>query len=177
MSDSPTKTLRGKFVRVLLFVSTLIGISTLVIVLLMSAQASSEYLKQVQGHIEEGIISKGRVLTQNHALALRSLTQDNAFLDMQHLVDRAVQEDQDVAYGVFVNSERATLARSKRGVAPQKDDLPEKDAWKQLGLAEDELLVKALTVKHANRLGKDLLEVAAPVTSEDGESLGTIPHR
>jgi two-component system chemotaxis sensor kinase CheA len=168
--------LRGKFVRILLFVSILIGISTLAIVVFLNVQGSRVQLAQVEGHIRDGITSKGRVLTQNHALALRGLTLDNAFLDMQRLVERAVQDEQDLVYGLFVNSERETLAFSKRGDALGKGETPEKTAYRALGLAEGELLVKAPLVTRATRLGQDVLEVAVPVLSEDGETLGTIRY-
>jgi two-component system, chemotaxis family, sensor kinase CheA len=170
------KSLRGKFVRLLLIVSSLMALSTTAIVVLMSAQASAEHFTAVQGHIQDGIISKGKVLTQNHALALRSLALDNAFLDMQRLVERAVHDDQDLVYGVFVNSERMTLAKSRRGDAVDKAEPPDKDAWRGLALAEEELLVNAARVKRVTRLGQDLLEVAVPVASEEGESLGTIRY-
>jgi two-component system chemotaxis sensor kinase CheA len=170
------RSLRGKFVRILLFVSSLMAIATTFIVVLMSAQASSEYFKSVQGHIQDGIISKGKVLTQNHALALRSLALDNAFLDMQRLVERAVKDDQDLVYGVFVNNEHNTLAKSRHGDSVDKPEPPDKDAWRSLGLSEGELLVKSPTVKRTTRLGLDLLEVAVPVVSEDGEALGTIRY-
>src|SRR4051812_42220777 len=167
---------RGKFVRLLLFVSMLMAVSTTGIVVLMSAQASAEHFSAVQGHIQDGIISKGKVLTQNHALALRSLAIDNAFLDMQRLVERAVKDDQDLVYGVFVNGDRAVLAKSRRGDPVDKPEPPEKDAWRSLGLDEGELLVKTPTVKRATRLGQDLLEVAVPVESEEHEALGTIRY-
>ena len=61
------KSLRGKFVRLLLIVSSLMALSTTFIVVLMSAQASAEHFSAVQGHIQDGIISKGKVLTQNHS--------------------------------------------------------------------------------------------------------------
>ncbi|HEX2875129.1 MAG TPA: Hpt domain-containing protein [Polyangiaceae bacterium] len=170
------KSLRGKFVRLLLIVSSLMALSTTAIVVLMSAQASSEHVSAVQGHIRDGIISKGKVLTQNHALALRSLALDNAFLDMQRLVERAVKDDQDLVYGVFINGERDVLAESRRGDAVDKAEPPDKAAWRQLGLTEGELLVKEPTVKSVTRLGRDLLEVAVPVVSEEGEVLGTIRY-
>lgn len=170
------KSLRGKFVRLLLVVSSLMALSTTAIVVLMSAQASSEHVSAVQGHIRDGIISKGKVLTQNHALALRSLALDNAFLDMQRLVERAVKDDQDLVYGVFINGEREVLAASRRGDSVDKAEPPEKTAWRELGLSEGELLVKEPTVKSVTRLGRDLLEVAVPVISEEGEALGTIRY-
>ncbi|HEY3493486.1 MAG TPA: Hpt domain-containing protein [Polyangiaceae bacterium] len=168
--------LRGKFVKILLFVSVLIGISTLAIVVLLNVQASRVELAQVEGHIRDGITSKGRVLTQNHALALRGLTLDNAFLDMQRLVERAVQDEHDLVYGIFVNSERETLALSRRGDAVGQSQTPEKTAYRVLGLSEGELLVKTTAVTRATRLGQDLLEVAVPVVSEEGETLGTIRY-
>lgn len=179
MSQQPAlqgKSLRGKFVRLLLIVSSLMALSTTFIVVLMSAQASAEHFSAVQGHIQDGIISKGQVLTQNHALALRSLALDNAFLDMQRLVERAVKDDQDLVYGVFVNNEHVTLAKSRRGDPVDKAEPPDKDAWRGLGLTEAETLVKAPTVKRVTRLGQDLLEVAVPVASEEGEQLGTIRY-
>jgi HPt (histidine-containing phosphotransfer) domain-containing protein/HAMP domain-containing protein/two-component sensor histidine kinase len=170
------KSLRGKFVRLLLIVSSLMALATTAIVVLMSAQASAEHFSAVQGHIQDGIVSKGKVLTQNHALALRGLVVDNAFLDIQRLVERAVKDDQDLVYGVFVNSERAALAKSQRGDPVDKAEPPEKDAWQSLGLRENELLVDKPSVQRVTRAGRDLVEVAVPVTSEEGEALGTIRY-
>ena len=169
------KSLRNKFVRTLLLVTGLIGLSTLVIVVVMSAQASSEHLAAVQKYIEEGITSKGRILTQNHAVALRSLTLDNSFLDMQRLVERAIKDDSDLVYGLYVNSEKETLALALRRARPGERS-PEKDSWRELDLAERDLLVKELKVTRRQRLGDDLLEVAAPVIGEDGELLGTVRY-
>ena len=129
------KSLRNKFIQTLLLVAGIIGLSTLGIVGVMSAQASAEHLRSVQQYIEEGIASKGTVLTQNHALALRGLTLDNAFLDMQRLLERAIKDDRDLVYGVYVSSERETLALARRS-SSQVDSTPERDAWKKLPFNE-----------------------------------------
>jgi len=165
------KSLRDKFVRILLFVSTLIGVATLACVVFLNVQASRVELAQVERHIQDGLSSKGQVLTRNHALALRGLTLDNAFLDMQRLIEQAVHDEQDLVYGIFINSERETLAASKRGDLVGGEP-PEKQAWRALGLAEQELLVSAPSVTRRLRLGQDVLEVAIPVTAEEGEALG-----
>jgi HPt (histidine-containing phosphotransfer) domain-containing protein/HAMP domain-containing protein len=171
----PFQSLRSKFIRTLLLVMGLTGLATLIIVVVTSAQASSEHLDRVQRYIEQGITSKGRVLTENHARALRGLTLDNAFLDMQRLVERVVQEDSDLIYGLYVNSERETLASSRRGARATPDSSPSKDAWRSLAIHEQDLLVKTETVTHTIRLGEDVWEVAMPV-SENGELLGTIRY-
>jgi len=175
LERGPIRSLRNKFIRTLLLVAGIIGVSTLAIVGVMSAQASAEHLRSVQEYIEEGIASKGQVLTQNHALALRGLTLDNAFLDMQRLVERAINDDRDLVYGVYVSSERETLALARRP-ATASDATPERDAWKQLGLEEGDVLVKTARVERKHRLGQDVLEVAAPVVGEEGELLGTVRY-
>jgi HPt (histidine-containing phosphotransfer) domain-containing protein/HAMP domain-containing protein len=172
----PSKSLRHKFFRTLLFVTALGGVATLGIVVFLSAQTSARQLASVQHYIEEGISSKGRVLTENHALALRGLTVDNAFLDIRSLVERGVQEDQDVLYGLYVVSERETLAFSRHGRPLSADQSPAGDAWRALELTKAELLVTRTTLSHPIRLGERVLEVAAPVRDDSGELLGTVRY-
>ncbi len=169
------QSLHKKFIRTLLLVAGIIGLSTLVTVGVMSAQASAEHLRAVQQYIEEGIASKGSVLARNHALALRGLTQDNAFLDMQRLLERAIKDDPELVYGVYVSAERETLAMARRPLA-EAQTTPARDAWRSLGLSEADVVLKDDRVERKHRLGQDLLEVAAPVRDEDGELLGTVRY-
>jgi two-component system chemotaxis sensor kinase CheA len=169
------KSLHKKFVRTLLLVAGIIGLSTLVTVGVMSAQDSAEHLRAVQQYIEEGIASKGSVLARNHALALRGLSQDNAFLDMQRLLERAIKEDPELVYGVYVSAEHETLAMARRPLA-EAEATPARDAWRSLGLSASDVLLKDARVERKHRLGQDLLEVAAPVLDEDGELLGTVRY-
>jgi two-component system chemotaxis sensor kinase CheA len=171
----PTKSLRNKFIQTLLLVAAIIGVSTLTIVGVMSAQASAQHLSSVQKYIEEGIASKGRVLARNHALALRGLTLDNAFLDMQRLVEHAIEDDTDLVYGVYVSSDSDTLALARRPLAATTS-LPERGAWRALGLRDSEIKVRSAQVDRVQRFGQELLEVAAPVLGEDGELLGTVRY-
>ncbi|HET9955995.1 MAG TPA: ATP-binding protein [Polyangiaceae bacterium] len=170
------KSLRSKFIATMLLVTGLVGVATLVLVTILNTRASSQYLNAVRTHIEDGIKSKGRVLTENHALAMRSLVLDNAYLDMQRLVERAVKEDTDLVYGLYVSSEGKALAYWQRGGSSSADKLVDKDVWRPLGLSEADLAVPALQIREANRLGETLLEVASPVQSDDGERLGTIRY-
>jgi two-component system chemotaxis sensor kinase CheA len=171
-----SQSLRGKFMRTLLAVTGLIGVATLGIVAAISAQASSEHLRAVQLYIEQGITSKGRVLTASHARVLRGLTLDNAFHDMQRLVGRVVEEDSDLVYGLYVDAAGQTLGSSRRGVPAPAYQPPDGDAWRGFGIPESELLVKAETIKRVMRRGEDVLEVAAPVLGEGGELLGTVRY-
>lgn len=169
------KSLRSKFVTTMLLVAGMIGLSTLGIVVYLNTKTSEEHLREIQVHIEQGLRSKGKVLTENHARALRGLALDNAFLDMQRLVFRAVAEDQDVAYGIFVGSDGETLAFARNGVS-KEGDVVDKQAWKGLGLDEKQLQVSAAASQRATRLGADTFEFAAPVVGEENEQLGTIRY-
>ena len=176
VAPRPRGSLRHKFIRTMLIVSSIIGGVTLSIVLLLSARSSAHHLHEIEASIEDGITSKGRVLTENHALALHGMILDNAFLDMQNLLGRAVSQDPDLVYGLFVNSEGDALAFQKRGSTAGETVSPSKDAWQQLGLVKSELVSQTEKVRRANRLGQEVVEVAEPVFGEDREILGTIRY-
>ena len=172
------KSLRGKFVQALLLVSVLITIPTLAVVTTMSVQSSASHLTATEKHIERGILSKGTVLTRNHALALRGLTLDNAFTDMQSLVGRAVKEDSDLVYGIYVDSEGATLAFCQQGQQCDADHTPDKNSWARLGLNKANLLVQKEAVRRVNVLGEDVFEMSVPVAGETQSDppIGTIRY-
>jgi two-component system chemotaxis sensor kinase CheA len=170
------KSLRGKFVRTMLLVIGLVGVANLALVAVLNTQASAHHLATVRLHIEEGIRSKGRVLAENQALAMRMLVLDNAYLDMQRLVGRAVKEDDDLIFGVYISSEKHSLAFCRRGEACEVDKVVSKDAWRALGLTESELNVASLQIRQVNRLGEELLEVSMPVLGEEHEAVGTIRY-
>jgi HPt (histidine-containing phosphotransfer) domain-containing protein/HAMP domain-containing protein len=172
----PRGSLRNKFIRTMLLVSSIIGGVTLAIVLFLSARSSAQHLRAIEGSIEEGITSKGKVLTENHALALHGMVLDNAFLDMQTLLARAVSQDPDLVYGLFVNSEGGALAFQKRGSTGGELVAPEKDAWRELGLEPKELVQQRATIRRAFRLGQEVVDVAEPVLGDDREILGTIRY-
>src|SRR6478735_3744934 len=173
---SPRGSLRNKFIRTMLIVSSIIGGVTLAIVLFLSARSSAQHLRAIEGSIEEGITSKGKVLTENHALALHGMILDNAFLDMQTLLARAVSQDPDLVYGLFVNPDGEALAFQKRGAASGDPVAPAKDAWRGLGLEQKELVAGKETIRRAFRLGQEVVEVAVPVLGEDYEILGTLRY-
>lgn len=175
---SPTEnrgSLRAKVLAALFLVTAVVGIAAVAIVVITSVRASEDHLGRVQRYIEQGITSKGKVLTENHGRALLGLTLDNAFLDMQRLMDRAVHEDSDVVFGLYVSAEHQALALSRAG-HPSATQPPKPDAWKALGITKDRLLVRSIGVKRTARLGQDLVEVAAPVQADDGEVLGTVRY-
>ena len=158
----------------MLVVSSLIGVTTLAIVLLLSSHSSERRLREVERNIEDAISSKGKVLTENHALALRSMVNDNAFVDMQSLLDSVVREDADLVYGLFTNAEGDAVALAVRGaeVGLAKD----KDVWKRLGFQKSELSITKESIQRTRRLGQEVVEVAVPLFGEEKEALGTVRY-
>lgn len=155
----------------------LVGAATLLEIAILNTRASTQHLATVRTHIEEGIESKGRVLTENHALAMRSLARDNAQLEMQRLVQRAVGEDADVVYGVYVSAERHILAFCHRNAGCGAAKVDEGDVWRMLSLTDANVLSNQLRSRRVRVFGEELLEVAAPVRGElSKEAAGTIRY-
>lgn len=172
----PVRSLRTKFVQTMLFVGGLISLSALGTLAFVSVQTSSEHLHAVQLYIAEGISSKGKVLTENHARALRGLALDNSFVDMQRLVERAVNEDPDVVYGLYLNAEGQARAYARRGAPVSNSVNIGANAWRELDLSPAELRVLTLEIQRRARLGQDLLEIAMPVVGEEQEVLGSVRY-
>ncbi len=168
--------LRRKFIQMVLIAAGIIGGTTLALVPLLSARASARHLADIETSIEQGITSKGKVLTENHALALRGMVLDNAFLEMQTLVARAVSEDPDLVYGLYVNSAGDVLAFKQRGKDDGEQNAPRKDAWQVLGLTQNDLVARQESVRRLQRLGQEVVEVAVPVIDDDREVLGMIRY-
>lgn len=159
----------------MVLVAGIIGASTLAIVVVSTTQVSAEHLDTVRKSIEQGIISKGKVLTENQAIALRGLALDNAFLDMQRLVEHAISGDPDLVYGIYLNADHHTLAYSRQG-AQKAEALPAREAWRELGIPAAELTVASSKVQSVRRLGQELLEVTLPVFDEGHELIGSVRY-
>jgi two-component system, chemotaxis family, sensor kinase CheA len=169
-------TLLRKFMLTMLVVSSIIGATTLVVVLFLSARSSEKHLREIETNIEQSITSKGKILTENHALALRGMVLDNAFLDMQSLLTRAVNEDSDLVYGLFTNQSGETLAFRLRGAQEVEGAPLAKDAWKTLGFKLEDLSVPEKALRRAERLGHEVVEVSVPIFGEEHEQLGTLRY-
>jgi HAMP domain-containing protein/HPt (histidine-containing phosphotransfer) domain-containing protein/two-component sensor histidine kinase len=95
---------------------------------------------------------------------------------MQALLVRAVSQDPDLVYGLFVNSSGDALAFHVRGAPVDDQVAPAQDAWRGLGLKQDELVQPREMIRRASRLGQEVVEVAEPVLGEGREVAGTIRY-
>ena len=124
-----------------------------------SACASSHRRASQEEHREQSA-DDGR----HHALALRGLVAENAFTDVQQLVDRAVRADEDVIYGVFVSSEDTPLAYSSPSTQSMKEgDLQSSlKRWTEIALPIGSGKSKQGSEREAFLFRQAVLEVVAP---------------
>jgi two-component system, chemotaxis family, sensor kinase CheA len=152
----------------------LTAVAAILIGLLVSASVrlSQRNLAAIEAHERESLSTKSRMLAENHALALKSLVLDNAFGDVQRLIERSVIGDRDLVYGMFTSAEGRVWAFAGPGAWP---DMPDPKAYTQIGLSHDQLSVSEPAMREADLFGEHVLEIALPV--KDGtEKLGTLRY-
>lgn len=78
-------------------------LSLMVVVQIMG---STKGVDRATLQLQRALEAKGRVLVQNNAQALSRMVSDNAFIAVQELVEKTVQNDEDVIYGVYMDVSR-----------------------------------------------------------------------
>ncbi len=169
MKAQQRTSLRSKLVRAVVAALLLGAAGAFVVVMIQSYSTSQRQIAEVEELIRNGIEVKGRILADNHAIALQGMVDANAFGDVKGLIETTVAEDQEVVYGLFLDtSERAWAYES-----PVLDEEPNvKGAWRALGLTERDIAGTGRTV---DLFGESISEFAAPVLLE-GESVGHVRY-
>ena len=102
---------------------------TLIIVAALNYLSSRATLETMEARLRENIARQGSELVRQQALALRDLVADNAFSDVARLVERTTQQNDDLVYGLFLDSELTPWAYTWRGLDPKSTP-----KWDQLGI-------------------------------------------
>ncbi len=133
---------------------------TLVVTLALSALftviTAQVLVTQGQKNIRDDLVSKGQILLMNNQISMRRMVGENAFADLNKIVEGTVTSDNDISYGVFVDSENHPWS------AHFQNDLQT--------LVPDSLLlpfdsVMAPRYKEGLINGEEIIEFAAPVFS------------
>jgi two-component system chemotaxis sensor kinase CheA len=156
-------------------VGTLVVVSaaTLLSVAGLNVLASSKTLKTVEGHLRASIEHKGKGLVSNQALGLRDLVADNAFGDVARLIERTLEEDEQLVYGLFVDEDGKAWGFFTRQGLASKDP----DAWKRLAIDQDVLkqgTKGSVHVGYRHVLGQDVFEFSMLVVDDKGTPLGRL---
>ncbi|MBN2196137.1 MAG: response regulator [Polyangiaceae bacterium] len=171
------RSLHGKLLRIVFAVFFLVGISTLAGVAWVSSQTEHDRLAEIEAQVRKSIAEKARVTAENHALALRGMVEENAFTDVQKLVQQTVAADPEVIYGVFVSAEGKPWAYA----SPSTHALDQENTqailahWREISLPEGSWGSALGSQRDGTQFGQDVLEVSRPVTN-GGEVLGMIRY-
>jgi HAMP domain-containing protein/HPt (histidine-containing phosphotransfer) domain-containing protein len=146
--------------------------ATLLTVGYLNIRTARETQDTIEAQIRQSITRKGQGLATNHALALRGLVADNAFGDVGHLVERAVRQDREMVYGLFLGAD----GRPWTYVPPLSPtgELDPQPNWRELGIEAGESRTTGIQSRQRVLKGQRVFEFSAPVDSDDGAVLGRI---
>ena len=146
--------------------------ATLLTVGYLNIRSARETQDTIEAQIRQSITRKGQGLATNHALALRGLVADNAFGDVGHLVERAVRQDREMVYGLFLGADgRPWTYVPPLSPAGELDPQPN---WRELGIETGESRTTGIQSRQRVVKGQRVFEFSAPVDSDDGAVLGRI---
>jgi signal transduction histidine kinase/CheY-like chemotaxis protein/HPt (histidine-containing phosphotransfer) domain-containing protein len=170
-------TLNRKLLRIVLLVFVCVAASTMTVVTWLSTQSESRRLAEMEAQVRANIASKAHVLVDNHALALRGMVADNAFTDVRQIVERAVEGDPDLIYGVFVAADGTPWAYASPTTKTLNKADPQAivDRWQELSLPPGCWKSKTPSQRQVMQFDQEVFEVARPVVDE-GEVLGMIRY-
>jgi signal transduction histidine kinase/HAMP domain-containing protein len=164
--------LRAKLVRAM--VVTLVGVTgaTVLTVGYMNYRSARATLETIETQIRQSITRKGQGLATNHALALRSLVADNAFGDVARLIERSVQEDDEMLYGLFLGADgKVWTYVPPAGLVRDRHAHPD---FRELGI--DPAAADRPGAVQAKRdvAGQEAFEFSDSVASDDGAVVGRV---
>ena len=161
--------------KLVLRVSLILGlafIAVLSLVSTMSINTAQETLSRSEKQIENALLAKGEILTQNNSEALKGMVEDNAFSAIQALVSSTVAADADILFGVFMDVDSSPWVKvtpdNPSGQLQNRDTLV--DANSQWVASLTEFSVKETTID-----GQSVYLFAAPINVDD-EILGFIQY-
>lgn len=186
---APARTnLRAKLVRTMVTTLAVVGSTTVLVVAAQNVATSRQTLKIIEKNLRDNIVAKGTELVTHQALALRDLVTDNAFSDVNRLVERTVATDRDLAYGLFVDTSGKAwaLATSKSGDAAAGTSVsalqtPLPTDWHAYGVdpapaAAGSNRASKVQVTHKEIARHSAFEFRMAVTEDQGEALGVLVY-
>ena len=135
-------------------------VAALAVVTMMQLQAAEENGVKLEADIRATLNFQGNLLAGEHAGALVGPFEDNSFTAVQDLILRAVQENDDVVYGIVVDPDLmpwAVADNERLNAAPKDED---KLFINTLGINE-EFLEGETGSREIKFKGKQIIEFSA----------------
>lgn len=159
--------------RTMVAMVVIVASGTFLVVAVMNYLTSRTTLSTIESHLRDNLRRKGRELVAGQSLALRDLVADNAFGDVARLIERTVEGDEDIAYGVFLDVDGKAWGFASRLVTPSG---PKAKEWSELGVTVDSTR-EAMEGSSANAvLGQAVFEFQTRVVDDKDTALGTLRY-
>jgi|GEM_PF-1371913 Signal transduction histidine kinase len=125
--------------------------------------------------IETDLHGKGMTLVVNNGMALRSMAEDNAVADIREIVIATVQNDSDIAYGMYMDNDCLpwVMAFPKNKTKAETNATPINNA---ISLWAHKLTAPGFREIPAAKGEPSIIEFAAPVFSASSARLGVIRY-
>jgi two-component system, chemotaxis family, sensor kinase CheA len=166
--------LRAKLVRSMIATLVAVSTATLLVVAGLNFISSQKTLRNIEDRLRAGIEAKGKGLVTNQALGLRDLVMDNAFGDVARLIERTLEDDEQLVYGLFLDEDGKAWGFSTR----QKEAKGAED-WKQLSIDPGRLKGRpkgSIAVDYLTVLGQNVFGFSMLVVDDKGTPLGTLSY-
>jgi len=151
----------------------IVASGTLLVVAVMNYFTARTTLSTIESHLRDNLRRKGTDLVASQGLALRDLVADNAFGDVARLIERTVQGDEDVAFGLFMDEDGKPWGFASRLVTPSGRNAQD---WAELGIKPDAIRSGAAPFTTKVVLGQAVFEFEAPVVDDKHTTLGTLRY-
>jgi signal transduction histidine kinase len=164
--------------KLIVFVVLILSVSTGVFctfAIVQSSQGPRRWFNLVKTRIQTDLNGKGMTLVVNNGMALRTMAEDNAVADIREIVIGTVQNDSDIAYGIYMDNDCRpwVMAFPKNKTDSKKKAGPLKDL---ISLWAHDLSAPGYREIPSAKDAPPIIEFAAPVVSSSSARLGVIRY-
>lgn len=158
------KSLQKRLVQSMVKTVAIVAGASLAAVAVAQYFSTQRSLEDIEERIRTSLLRRGRMMSESQALTLRGLASDNAFGDITNIVSKAVGEDSDVVYGLFLGEDGSPWTYVSPSTEAGTDF---REAFAELGIDAEAVDEEKLAQRTVELFGQEILEFSAPVRDED----------
>jgi signal transduction histidine kinase/HAMP domain-containing protein len=164
--------IRTKLISNFMLLISVTLILLLAIITISNIVMVNKSIQSSKKHIRNSLIAKGKILAKNNSLAMKGMAEDNAFTAIQALVSSTVNDDQDLLYGIYMDSQRMPWVNAS---SDNQDGIPNYNESLDDSISIWASKLTQLSFIEYSKNNSSMIEFAAPVSSEN-EILGYIRY-
>ncbi|RKZ49037.1 MAG: hypothetical protein DRR16_26220 [Candidatus Parabeggiatoa sp. nov. 3] len=159
-----------------MLIVSIIFILVLAAISVMSIQNVNKNVKKSEQNIRNALLAKGKTLVNNNSMAMRGMAEEYAITAVQDLVSSTVQDDPDIEYGIYMDTEQRAWVN-----ASPTNPSGKMDSADFMNDPISQWAASLTTAAHQNMTygNLEIIEFAAPVMlidEEESEIMGVIRY-